>query len=151
MKESALSAIRSEMQSPETVYGMPAHKDRTAAVNEVHARPHLLITSPQTLLQFAFMTKGDQSGDQRVMVELSDRLGLTPSENSAPLHGITWREGALYCEKHGEFSTYLWSTTCDPRDGQLKNPSGMVSRHRVRLSVVPVWIFCHGLQNLRLQ
>ncbi len=34
MKESALSAIRSEMQSPETVYGMPAHKDRTAAVNE---------------------------------------------------------------------------------------------------------------------
>ncbi len=46
MKESALSAIRSEMQSPETVYGMPAHKDRTAAVNEVHARPHLLITSP---------------------------------------------------------------------------------------------------------
>ncbi|AHE47465.1 TPA: DUF3422 family protein [Klebsiella quasipneumoniae subsp. quasipneumoniae] len=120
MKESALSAIRSEMQSPETVYGMPAHKDRTAAVNEVHARPHLLITSPQTLLQFAFMTKGDQSGDQRVMVELSDRLGLTPSENSAPLHGITWREGALYCEKHGEFSTYLWSTTCDPRDGQLR-------------------------------
>lgn len=84
MKESALSAIRSEMQSPETVYGMPAHKDRTAAVNEVHARPHLLITSPQTLLQFAFMTKGDQSGDQRVMFELSDRLGLTPSENSAP-------------------------------------------------------------------
>ncbi len=95
MKESALSAIRSEMQSPETVYGMPAHKDRTAAVNEVHARPHLLITSPQTLLQFAFMTKGDQSGDQRVMVELSDRLGLTPSENSAPLHGITWRAGAF--------------------------------------------------------
>ncbi|MCS5949203.1 DUF3422 family protein [Klebsiella pneumoniae subsp. pneumoniae] len=35
---------------------MPAHKDRTAAVNEVHARPHLLITSPQTLLQFAFTT-----------------------------------------------------------------------------------------------
>jgi hypothetical protein len=36
---------------------MPAHKDRTAAVNEVHARPHLLITSPQTLLQFAFTIK----------------------------------------------------------------------------------------------
>ena len=28
------------------VYGMPAHADRRAAVEEVHARPHLLTQSP---------------------------------------------------------------------------------------------------------
>lgn len=120
MKKPALSGDCSETSLPEIVYGMPAHQDRAAAVDEVHARPHLLLTSPQTLLQFAFITKGDPSGDQQLMTELSQRLGVASSENSAPLHGITRREGALYCEKHGEFSTYLWGTSCDPQNGQLR-------------------------------
>ncbi len=45
-----------------TVYGMPAYTDRAAAVGEVHARPHLLISGPPAaILQLAFMTEGDQA------------------------------------------------------------------------------------------
>ena len=33
--------------STDTVYGMPAYPDRAVAVNEVHARPHLMIQAPQ--------------------------------------------------------------------------------------------------------
>ncbi|MDC6689941.1 DUF3422 domain-containing protein, partial [Leclercia adecarboxylata] len=46
------------------VYGMPAHADRRAAVEEVHARPHLLTQSPRSLLQLSFMTEGDMSRDR---------------------------------------------------------------------------------------
>lgn len=95
--------------SSSTVYGMPAHEDRAAAVAEVHARPHLLIKAPRTLLQFAFMTEGDLSRDHAVMTELSDRFGISLQDGDSPLHGLTWNEGDLHCEKHTEFSTYLWS------------------------------------------
>ncbi|CAO1663028.1 hypothetical protein NYA30BAC_01815 [Halomonas sp. NYA30] len=35
--------------STDTVYGMPAYADRAAAVNEVHARPHLMIQAPRQM------------------------------------------------------------------------------------------------------
>lgn len=59
-----------------TVYGMQALADRAAAVNEVHARPHLLIQAPRGLLQLAFITEGDSAKDQAAMTELSQRLGV---------------------------------------------------------------------------
>ncbi|MFK3764372.1 DUF3422 family protein [Serratia ureilytica] len=120
MKKSGLSGVRSESPLLETVYGMPAHQHRTAAIDEIHAHPHLLITSPQTLLQFAFMPNDGLSGDLRVMAELSERFSLSSAKNASPLNGTTWQDGKLHCEKHGEFSTYLWSTACDPVDGRLR-------------------------------
>lgn len=100
-----------------TVYGMQALADRAAAVNEVHARPHLLIQAPRGLLQLAFITEGDSAKDQAAMTELSQRLGVAEPDNTTPLHGLTWDEGDLHCEKHTEFSTYLWSAVLDPETG----------------------------------
>lgn len=100
--------------SSPTVYGMPAHEDRAAAVGEVHARPHLLIQAPRTLVQFAFLTEGDMSRDSAALSALSDRLGIAPQNLAAPLHALTWNEGDLHCEKHTEFSTYLWSAPLSP-------------------------------------
>ncbi|MCA8348490.1 DUF3422 family protein [Burkholderia cepacia] len=104
-----------------TVYGMPAHEDRAAAVGEVHARPHLLIQAPRTLVQFAFLTEGDMSRDSAALNALSDRLGIAPQKLGAPLHALTWNEGDLHCEKHTEFSTYLWSA---PLSTETMTPAG---------------------------
>ena len=68
-----------------TVYGMPAYVDREVAVDEVHARPHLLVQAPRALLQFAFMTEGDPDKDRAAMTELSDRLGVASPDNETPL------------------------------------------------------------------
>jgi len=104
--------------SAATVYGMPAHVDRAAAVGEVHARPHLLIQAPRGLSQLAFMTEGDLARDQAAMSGLSHRLGVAEPDHATPLHGLAWDEGDLHCEKHTEFSTYLWSAALDPETGE---------------------------------
>ena len=101
-----------------TVYGMPAYADRAAAVGEVHARPHLLIQAPRGILQLAFMTEGDQAKDQMAMSELSHRFGVAEPDHATPLHGVTWDEGDLHCEKHTEFSTYLWCASLDSETGE---------------------------------
>ena len=101
-----------------TVYGMPAYADRAAAVGEVHARPHLLIQAPRGILQLAFMTEGDLAKDQMAMSELSHRFGVAEPDHAAPLHGVTWDEGDLHCEKHTEFSTYLWCASLDSETGE---------------------------------
>ncbi|MDT7526872.1 DUF3422 family protein [Pseudidiomarina sp. GXY010] len=98
-----------------TVYGMPAYADRAAAVGEVHARPHLLLQAPRGILQLAFMTEGDQTRDQMAMSELSHRFGVAEPDHATPLHGMTWDEGNLHCEKYTEFSTYLWCASLDNR------------------------------------
>lgn len=90
MKEPANANTTS--QFAKTVYGMPAHVDRDAAVGEVHARPHLLIQAPRGLLQFAFMTEGDPKKDRAAMTELPDRLGVASPDLATPLDGLTWNE-----------------------------------------------------------
>lgn len=129
----------------DTVYGMIAHDDRSSAVSEVHARPHLLIQAPRCLLQFAFMTEGDQTKDQEAMDALSERMGVTHPGLDASLHGLTFTEGELHCEKHTEFSTYLWSTPIDvgtgvplgedPFKNEFTSPGPVISG--VRLKILP--------------
>ena len=109
MKEPANISTTAQPTPTATVYGMPAYADRAAAVGEVHARPHLLIQAPRGILQFAFMTEGDLAKDQVAMSELSHRFGVAEPDHATPLHGLTWDEGDLHCEKHTEFSTYVWS------------------------------------------
>ncbi|HBP5919947.1 DUF3422 family protein [Pseudomonas aeruginosa] len=101
-----------------TVYGMPAYPDRAAALGEVHARPHLLIQAPCSILQLAFMNEGDAARDQMAMSELSHRFGVAEPDHARPLHGLTWDEGGLHCEKHTEFSTYLWCALLDSEAGE---------------------------------
>ncbi len=118
MKEPANVNATAEPTHTATVYGMPAYADRDAAVGEVHARPHLLIEAPRGILQFAFMTEGDAAKDQAAMSELSHRFGVAEPDHATPLHGLTWDEGDLHCEKHTEFSTYLWCAALDAESGE---------------------------------
>lgn len=104
--------------STDTVYGMPAYADRAAAVNEVHARPHLMIQAPRQMLQFAFMTGGDLNKDKVAMNELSGRLRVAEPDQSTAFHGLAWEDGGLHCEKHSEYSTYLWCAELDPETGE---------------------------------
>lgn len=55
------------------------------------------------------------------MRALSDRFGVASPDLATPLHGLSWNEGDLHCEKHTEFSTYVWSAPLDPESGE---PSG---------------------------
>ncbi|MDO5604127.1 MAG: DUF3422 family protein [Paracoccus sp. (in: a-proteobacteria)] len=100
-----------------TVYGMAAHGCRAAAVDAIHARPHLLIEPPRVLTQLVFMHDGDRAQDHATMAEMAGRFGLSAPDQDGPFHGLTWDQGKLHCEKHIEFSTYLWSAAPDPRTG----------------------------------
>ena len=119
MKEPEVTSTTTAQSDPKTtVYGMPAYADRAAAVAEVHARPHLLIQAPRSILQFAFMTEGDLAKDQIAMNELSHRFDVDEPDHATPAHGLTWDEGDLHCEKHTEFSTYLWCASLDSETGE---------------------------------
>ena len=124
MKELPDLYAPSESNGQAIVYGMPAHADRDSAVNEVHARPHLFIEPPRSLLQIAFMTEGDLTRDQASINEIAHRLGAAEPDHATQLHDLTWEDGGLHCEKHTEFSTYLWSARLDQATGQPcgKNP-----------------------------
>lgn len=104
-----------------TVYGMATYESRMAAIEEVHARPFLLIEPPRVLVQLAFMNEGKLDKDRETLAEISSRMGATLPDQDTPLHGLTFEQGDLHCEKHTEFSTYLW---CAPLDPETGNPSG---------------------------
>ena len=115
----ALADLNGTLEALHKVHrGELADADRAAAVGEVHARPHLLIQAPRGILQLAFMTEGDQARDQMAMSELSHRFGVAEPDHATPLHGMTWDEGDLHCEKHTEFSTYLWCASLDSETGE---------------------------------
>lgn len=95
------------------VYGMPAYVDLAAAVDEVHARPHLLLQAPGSILQLAFMTEGDVAKDQMAISTLFHRFGVAEPDHATLFHDLTWDEGDLHREKHAEFSTYLWCASLD--------------------------------------
>ncbi len=105
----------------QTVYGMPAYGNRQVAIDEVHARPYLLIESPRALVQLAFMNEGNMTKDRETLAEISRRTGAPLPDQSTALHGLTFEQGDLHCEKHAEFSTYLW---CAPLDPETGNPVG---------------------------
>ena len=52
------------------------------------------------------------------MSELSHRFAVAEPDLATPLHGLTWDERDLHCEKHTEFSTYLWCASLDPVTGE---------------------------------
>lgn len=104
-----------------TVYGMPSYENRRVAIDEVHARPYPLISPPRVLVQLAFMNEGNPAKDKATLEEISNRTGAPLPDQNTPLHGLTFEQGDLHCEKHTEFSTYLWCTPLDPETG---NPVG---------------------------
>ena len=96
---------------------MPAFGSRQVAIDEVHARPYPLIESPRALVQIAFMNEGNLAKDKTTLAEIASRTGAPLPDQDTPLHGMTFEQGDLHCEKHTEFSTYLWCTPLDPKTG----------------------------------
>lgn len=144
-EEERVSDEIATQNSSSTVYGMPSHDNRQVAVDEVHARPYLLVEAPRALVQLAFMNEGNVAKDKATLAEISTRMGASLPDQSTPLHGLTWDQGDLHCEKHTEFSTYLWSAPLDPTTGALAGkdpfkhgfpPPGPVISG-VRLDIVP--------------
>ncbi|MBP8939584.1 MAG: DUF3422 family protein [Agrobacterium sp.] len=114
-----MSEEGSASQGGSNVYGMPAFGNRQVAIDEVHARPYLLIEHPRALVQLAFMNEGNPAKDKVTLAEISSRMGVSLPDQNTPHHGLTWDQGDLHCEKHTEFSTYLWSAPLDPDTGKL--------------------------------
>lgn len=90
------------------VFGFPAHVGRSAAIGEVHARPHPLIVAPRLLIQLSFMTEAGSGVDHAVLAELCRRQGVAPPVRQARHHAMKWGRGTVRWERHTEFSTYLW-------------------------------------------
>lgn len=88
------------------VYGMPTHEARQIAVGEVHSRPYLLVHPSCALVRLAFMNDENLVKNQPVLNQANP---AQPSADSFQ-HDLSWRQGILHCEKHTEFSTYLWRT-----------------------------------------
>lgn len=104
-----------------TVYGMPAFGNWQIAIDEAHARPYLMVEARQALVQFAFVNEGNLAKDSETPAAVSRRMGAMLPDQDSPLHGLTFEQGDLHCEKHREFSTYLWCAPLDPETGA---PSG---------------------------
>lgn len=99
------------------VYGMPPFEQRTMAIDEVHARPYLLIEPPRRLVQLVFMNDGVLIDDRETMDSFPEQSDSSLSDPDSLFHGLTWEQGKLHCEKHAEFSTYLWSGQLNPETG----------------------------------
>ena len=80
-----------------TVYGMASYEHRCVAIDEVHARPYLLIEAPRALVQLAFMNEGNLAKDKATLAEISSRMGARLPDQDTPLHVLTWDQGDLHC------------------------------------------------------
>jgi len=99
-----------------SVMGFPAHPDRSAALGEVHARPHPLVSRPRMLVQLAFMA--EPGPDHAALAQLSRQLGIAAPDRHARHHSMRWGQGTLRWERHTEFSTYLYEGPPDEQDGR---------------------------------
>lgn len=106
------------------VMGMAAFEQRSAAIGEVHARPHPLIEAPRLLVQLSFMTGTAGGRDHAVLAELSQRLGIAAPDRRARHHAMKWGKGTLRWERHTEFSTYLWDGPLPDGDQADDSPFG---------------------------
>lgn len=99
--------VRSD-SSETLVAGFNSHPGRSAAVGEVHSRPHPLLPAPRTLVQLAFATEGGAVVDTAVVAQLCRKENLSPPERTARHRTFMLKKGNLHWERHSEFSTYLW-------------------------------------------
>ena len=121
--ESRLSEAGSAPNGGSTVYGMPTYENRRVAIDEVHARPYLLIESPRALVQLAFMNEGNLAKDKATLAEISSRMGASLPDQNSPLHGLTWDQGKLI-PTPGIWRAKTRSSTASPRLGRSFAASG---------------------------
>ncbi|KAB0680307.1 DUF3422 family protein [Aureimonas leprariae] len=109
------------------LFGFAAHPERSAALGEIHARPHPVLETPSVLIQIAFMTEAGSTKDEALLRELSHLAGAAAPGRSVRQHAMPWWKGSLRWERHTEFSTYLWIGPLDadgPEPGDVPFGSG---------------------------
>jgi len=106
---------------------------RERVLGEVHARPFRPLTSPRTILHYAFLTNSDEAAEDHAWLsELCiSRGGHGPAPGTRH-HTLTFGGGTLSWEQHAEFTTYTWDGAANPQQvfGQLhaKHPFGAAFR-----------------------
>ena len=126
-----------------TVLSFPSHPERAAALGEVHARPHPLISAPRLVVQLAYMTGGSSTEDRAVMADVSKSIGLPPPDKSARHHVMPSGLGTLRWERHSEFSTYFYEGPLDsagnghPFGSGFRVPGTVLSAIRLEIRKQP--------------
>jgi uncharacterized membrane-anchored protein len=97
------------------VMGFPAYRERSAAIGELHSRPHPTFSPPRILIQLAVMLDGGTAADRAVISDLCRARGASGPADGARHHTLGWGKGNLRWERHSEFSTYLFEGPANPK------------------------------------
>jgi uncharacterized membrane-anchored protein len=102
-------------------------------LGEVHARPFRSITSPRTVLHYAFLTDTEEAArDHAWLSEFCISRGGHGPARGARHHTVPFGGGSLSWEQHAEFTTYTWDGPAHEQTifGQvpIKHPFGAVFR-----------------------
>ena len=84
--------------------------ERDRALNEIHARPHMLVETPRVIIQLAFLRNKGDAADHAFIASLSQSFGEAAPGSDANHYAATNNNGSLQWERHTEFSTYFWDT-----------------------------------------
>ncbi|MHA7774332.1 DUF3422 family protein [Roseibium sp. M-1] len=106
---------------------------RDRVLGEVHARPFRPISSPRTVLHYAFLTDGEEAAkDHAWLSEFCISRGGHGPAPGARHHTVPFGGGSLSWEQHAEFTTYTWDGPAHEKTifGQvpIKHPFGAVFR-----------------------
>lgn len=94
----------------ERIRPFTSHRERAAAIGEVHARPSLPVGVPRTFFAFAFEVGPGEAAraDRAAFEELCRAQGVVGPGAEARHHVISFGPGSLKWERHAEFTTYTW-------------------------------------------
>ena len=103
---------------------MPAFRTsplRDRVLGEVHARPFRPLSSPRTILHYAFLTNADEAAQDHAWLSefCLSRGGHGPAPGTRH-HTLSFGGGTSSWEQHAEFTTYTWDGAADPE--QLFGP-----------------------------
>jgi uncharacterized membrane-anchored protein len=97
------------------------HPQRRALVDEIHARPYLLLRAPARLSHLAVLTGEGGEAERDHLAKVCQTFNVAPPPADAPL--FTARLGTLLFrwERHTEFSAYTFAAD-GPFDQPFKDP-----------------------------
>ncbi|MEP4769117.1 MAG: DUF3422 domain-containing protein [Roseibium sp.] len=82
---------------------------RERVLGEVHARPFRPLSSPRTVLHYAFLTNTTEAiADHAWLTEFCTSRGISGPTQGARHHSMSFGDGTLSWEQHAEFTTYTW-------------------------------------------
>lgn len=88
---------------------------RERVLGEVHARPFRPLTSPRTVLHYAFLTSAEEAAqDQAWLSEFCISRGTHGPAPGNRHHTVSFGGGTLSWEQHAEFTTYTWDGAANP-------------------------------------